>query len=368
MHNRAAPMSFLNWPPRLFLLSLILVTAGCQGARSSGGDTIEGGRLAFVQNGLPSSHEVEGGKGMTDLQAMLWKYTARCALREDQELTAPGSGGQKFRGSLGVAPEWYGGTCDRNCQEKVSSCLIALTNRTGKHVALSLLSSAATMTKSLLPSESDLGFPHQEGAFFGNVFSAEAFSCHGRGVKKGPQVKRLCALEPPSCSGFAQFVDAGDCQDACTMSCKKLSDGTERCAAVSCKDPHGKVWAFPITTYLRNQIEANNADVVTGLTVTDDALTDLDDGDSATFKSVDFGAAGSMHQFAATLADTRAGRIDIWIDGAKAAGTLTIKPAAHDPRPQTTSLVTAGISGSHDVTLKFFGGTKLGRLTTIEFR
>lgn len=152
------------------------------------------------------------------------------------------------------------------------------------------------------------------------------------------------------------------------MSCKKLSDGTERCAAVSCKDPHGKVWAFPITTYLRNQIEANNADVVTGLTVTDDALTDLDDGDSATFKSVDFGAAGSMHQFAATLADTRAGRIDIWIDGAKAAGTLTIKPAAHDPRPQTTSLVTAGISGSHDVTLKFFGGTKLGRLTTIEFR
>ncbi len=334
---------------------------------------LDGSRLAMaVENGIPSTQQVEGGKGMNELQAMLWKYTARCALREDQELATPEKPGvppQKFRGSVGVAPEWYGGTCDRECQEKVSSCLFALTNRTGKHVAVSLLSAAAKMSPSLAPSENDLGYPHQEGVFFGSVFgTGEAYACQGSAVRKAPQVKRFCAGEPASCSGLARFTDAGRCQDVCKMTCQKLSDGSQRCAATSCRDPGGRTWAFPITTYLRNQIEANNADAVSGATITDDGLTDLDDGDTATFKNVDFGATpGGTRRFIATLAGAHAGgRIEIWIDNDHHLGSLSVKSTGADPRPQEARLAAA--TGPHDVTLKFIGGKALGRLTTIEFR
>ena len=64
-------------------------------------------------------------------QAMLWKYTERCALRADQELEAPAGSTDdkvKFKGLVGLAPEWSEGKCDGACQEKVSSCLAALTN------------------------------------------------------------------------------------------------------------------------------------------------------------------------------------------------------------------------------------------------
>ena len=48
----------------------------------------------------------------------------------------------KFKGFLGLAPEWREGKCDGACQEKVSSCLAALTNQTGDHVQVSMLSAA----------------------------------------------------------------------------------------------------------------------------------------------------------------------------------------------------------------------------------
>ena len=163
---------------------------------------------------------------------------------------------------MGIAPEWRDGHCDRECQEKVSSCLIALSNRTGKHVQVSVLSASPAMLKSsqdLKPGDSDLGFPHQEGAFFGNVFAGEAYACRGSAAEKGAQVKRFCALEPESCTGMAEFTDAGLCEQACDMSCVSLSDGSQRCAANACTDPQGRRWAFHITTYLRNQIEAANA-------------------------------------------------------------------------------------------------------------
>jgi len=360
MHNRRR--FFYGVPPVLkrtvILLSVATASAGAHA----------------VDNGFPSTHEVEAGKGMTELQAMLWKYTARCALRPDQELAAPARPGEmphKFPGAIGVAPEWYGGTCDRACQEKVSSCLFALTNRTGKHVAVSLLSAAPNMSAALLPSENDIDYSHQEGAFFGSAFgSGEAYACQGTAIRKAPQVKRFCAGEPATCSGLARFSDAGRCQDVCQMTCKKLSDGSERCAATSCRDPGGRTWAFPITTYLRNQIEASNADAVSGAIITDEGLTELDDGDTATWKGVDFGASpGGVHRFIATLGSARSGgRIEIWIDGQHRIGTLTIKASRGEPRPQEATLTAGALSGEHDVTLKFLGGKSLGRLTTIELR
>lgn len=189
-----------------------------------------------------------------ETRAMLLKYTARCALPEGQFLEegggGPGRPARRYPGSLGLAPEWRDGTCGADCQERVSSCLIALTNRTGKHVELSLVSSAAGMSQAMRPSAQDLPFPHQEGVFFGNMFTGQAFACHGLDADKAPQMKRFCAVDPESCSGLAQFRSAGRCEDACEMSCQTLSDGSQRCAAVSCRDPEGTVWRSPITIYL----------------------------------------------------------------------------------------------------------------------
>jgi len=89
----------------------------------------------------------------------------------------------------------------------VSACLIALVNRTGKHVQLSLLSGATAMlesAQSLRAGDNDLGFPHQEAPSSGRL--------HRRGLclprqcrRKGAQVKRFCALEPESCTGLARI-------------------------------------------------------------------------------------------------------------------------------------------------------------------
>ena len=186
-------------------------------------------------------------------RAMLLKYTARCALAEGQFLEAAEfQPARRFPGALGLAPEWLQGTCGPACQEKVSSCLIALTNRTGKHVALSLLSGAPGLGAAFRASDDDVAFPHQEGAFFGNVFSGQAFTCRGRDAEKAPQVKRFCAVAPETCGGLAEYRDAGRCEDACQEECRTLSDGTERCAATACRDPDGHLWQYPITTYLRS--------------------------------------------------------------------------------------------------------------------
>lgn len=225
----------------------------------------------------------------------------------------------------------------------------------------------------MIPDKNDIGFPYEEGAFFGNVFSGEAYACRGRNVGKAPQVKRFCAYEPATCSGFAQFTDAGRCADVCTATCFTLPDGSQRCPAASCKDPQGRLWPHPITAYLRNQIEAGNADVMAGAQApTGDAsgLDDLDDGVTATYRAIDFGAvAGSIKTFAATITAKRShGRIEVWLEGGKRLGVLSVKATGSIGKELTTPLNAAAIAGSHDVVLRFVGGARVDRLTTIEFR
>jgi len=163
------------------------------------------------------------------------------------------------------------------------------------------------------------------------------------------------------------------------MSCSRLRDGTERCAASSCRDPHGKRWEHPITVYLRNQIEATNADVMQGVTAGDDGIDGLDDGDSVTFKLVDFTrpaapgtpAAGVKTFVASFLARRPPGRIEIWLDGKTRIGTLDLGSQADTggrERELGTPISAAGVSGTHDVTLRFVGGKNMGRLALVEFR
>jgi len=330
-----------------------------------------------TQNGLPAASAARAGSSSPELQAMLLKYTARCALREDQTLEGPADAtGKKaqYRGSMGIAPEWLQGGCDGACQERVSSCLIALSNRTGKHVQLSLLSAAPAMLKSassLKPADTDIGFPHQEGVFFGNVFKGEAYACRGSAAVKGAQVKRFCALEPESCTGLAEFTDAGRCEDVCEMSCVSLSDGSQRCAASACKDPQGHRWTSPVTTYLRNQIEAGNADSLDGTRADKDQRVEpLARLGAVRYEQVDFGPVdGSVKTFTARVAARRPGaRIEVWLDGRKRLGVLAVKRTGAADEPQSALIDASGVSGTHAVVLKLVDATRIAHLSTIEFR
>ena len=190
------------------------------------------------------------------LKMMLLKYTARCALAPSQSLEAtdPDTGARVvFPGSLGLGPEWLDGTCGAECQEKVSACLLGLTNRTGRHVDLSLSSAATSLADELRPSDTDIAYPNQEGVFFGNIFSGHGYACAGRDAHKAPQVQRFCAVNPESCSGLVPLRSAGRCEDVCELVCSQLSDGTRRCAASSCRDPDGRVWRNPLTVHLHDK-------------------------------------------------------------------------------------------------------------------
>jgi hypothetical protein len=196
-----------------------------------------------------------GKPGVRDgmwLAGQVLRYTARCALRPDQTLvTEEGRDGKplQLRGEFGLAPEWQRGECAAQCQERVSACLLAHMNRSGAHVTINMLG-APSWGSRFTPSDADIRFPYQEGAFFGNVFSGLAFVCRGREVKKAPAIGRFCALEPSTCQGITRLADVGACQDACEMSCARLSDGSQRCVAISCRDPGGRRWSSPLTVYV----------------------------------------------------------------------------------------------------------------------
>ncbi len=347
--------------------AVALVSLGGGSPRSIAPQTDSAPRAA-VWNGLG----VGSGSARDELKAMLLKYTARCALPASQVLDAtdPDSGKpRRFPGGLGLAPEWLKGTCGADCQEKVSACLGALSNRTGQHVKLSLLSAAPALDQAFRPSESDVAFPHQEGAFFGNLFSGEVYACSGRDADKAPQVKRFCAVSPESCNGLMALRSAGRCEDVCEMTCTELSDGTRRCAAASCRDPGGRVWPYPITVYLRNKIEAGNADDVRNLVRHDEGLEGLGRGGEARFDLVDFGARrGSISQLGIDIAARSRGRLEVWLDGTRRLGAFDVAPSDGIEREQTVPIRAGGISGRHSVVVKVVSGKDIGRLSTVELR
>jgi len=323
-----------------------------------------GARAAAVPNGLPAEHGSTGGV-LDPTRAMMWKYVAACALRPDQSLSNPKDPKDgPFPGRLGLAPEWLESTCDEACRQKVSACLLALTNRTGKHVQVSLLSASPKMSAALRPGEPDRAFPFQEGAFFGDVFRQQGYVCHGRDDRKGPQVKRFCAAEPASCSGLFTFTDAGRCQDACTLTCSRLPDGTERCPAAQCRSPDGKTWDFPLTPYLRNAIEAGNADEMTGATSDDRQALVLSAPATATYQNIDFGPTAAARRTLVITGTTKAPLpIQVMVNG-KRVGTGALQPKKSEAR---LPLDATGLAGAQTVELEL-KATGPGKIVTLELR
>jgi hypothetical protein len=339
-------------PPRAaFLLAALLAVPSAVLAAPAG-------------NGLPTEHG-SAGAALDPTKAMMWKYVAACALRPDQSLSNPKDPKDgPFPGRLGLAPEWLESTCDEACRQKVSACLLALTNRTGKHVQLSLLSASPRMSAALRPGDTDRAFPFQEGVFFGDIFRGQGYVCHGRDDRKGPQVKRFCAAEPASCNGLFTFTDVGPCQDACTLTCGRLPDGTERCPAAQCRSPDGKTWDYPLTPYLRNAIEAGNADQLTGGKSDERQALILSAPATAVYQNIDFGPAAAAHHTLIVAGTTGAPlAIEVFTKGKRlGAGTLLPRKSA-----AKLTLDTAALTGAHPLELHL-KATGPATLTTIELR
>lgn len=322
-----------------------------------------------VTNGLPATSlrkMAEGGL----LTPEALKYAVHCALPPGASFTFTSPKGQTtaYPGGVGLAPEWTEGFCDAACQEKMSSCLAAHLNRTGKHVSVTLVSAAPSMKKAIGADSDDLTYPSQEGAFFGNFWSEEVFACQGRDVTAAAQVKRFCAADPQSCN--TQLKDAGSCLQACDFACGPGTSGRKVCSAVSCRDPSGRVWHNPITVFVRNKIEASNADHLQGASQDGEELVKLAPGAEATYRQVDFGGRDRpKKEFVALVKDTTPGTgLEVWVDGKTKVATLKMPAVTGGGRELAMSLRSAKLQGRHDVTLKITGSGQVGRLSHIEVR
>jgi hypothetical protein len=201
-------------------------------------------------------------------------YLVRCALPAGDSIRIKDYAGAliQLNGEAGLAPEWKDGQCETACQEKISACLMALTNGDGAHVDVELVA-PFTLGKAH-------AYPYQEAAFYGNVFvdPPQAFYCVGKDYAESGI--HITLLENRSCIGYNEksgscpYVRAGFCNNAVSFS---LSDNTltgdSKCSwtssstfgskdvATTCKDSSGgiggrlslfssgKSWNYPITTF-----------------------------------------------------------------------------------------------------------------------
>ena len=90
--------------------------------------------------------KLSGGLMSTDNGKMLASYLVKCALTSSQEVRVKDYAGNlvSMKGSIGLAPKWLGdsvdpdGLCGTPCEEKVSACLMAHSNRSGTQVPILL--------------------------------------------------------------------------------------------------------------------------------------------------------------------------------------------------------------------------------------
>jgi len=334
-------------------------------------------------NGLSTYNGLNSNNGLMTYASgrTLVRYVVECALPPGRTLIKKDQNGvdYPFPGSIGLAPGWSDGTCDTACQEKVTACLMSLTNSVGRHVAVELVSAAAGLT-AIGSNGDDVEYPNQEGAVFGNLFVSppKMFTCTGTESPKAEQVKRYC-IDGTPCD---LFTKVGSCATACTTTCTVGPGGKQVCSAKSCKDPSGKIWANPITVFLHNKMEANNFDGQSGITTAglsaNGMITSVDNGDWVQMNDVQFGTvAGAVKSVLATLATpggAPAGNnvVDVRVDspGGKLLGSIPVRatPTGNTFVVQSAAINTDGLTGRRPVFFSFRGGSNMANISYFELK
>jgi hypothetical protein len=217
-------------------------------------------------------------------------YIVKCALPAGEAVTVLDYAGNlvQMQGQLGLAPSFGDDYCDTTCEEKVSACLIALTNGKGQHVNLEISAQFANadgiagtaddVIKTLGVGHSS-DFPKQEIIAYGNLFAnpPEAHFCSGDGITSYANSwmsilsmdsyvgSRLCGgqsgwdcLTAYKYAGicnkmsFSGLTPNNKCSFPTTPGRWPWSDSIKSDTAASCKDKSGKTWNNPITSFVGN--------------------------------------------------------------------------------------------------------------------
>ncbi len=162
-----------------------------------------------------------------DSSRRLLKFTVGCALKSTQSFafqwtdTLGAVHSETYVGLLGLAPSWATGPLDKAGQHWVSACLAARANRYEATVTLSLRGNVASLKK--LTDAESMAYPHVEGAFWGNLFSATPYlhACHDSANAANSRARlRDCAVgQGNDTSGAvvpcANIEIVGECDDLC---------------------------------------------------------------------------------------------------------------------------------------------------------
>jgi hypothetical protein len=171
------------------------------------------------------------------------KYLVGCALADGHNITAyytdPVTGPEEFHagGSVGMADGWTSGALTTTQQKWLTSCVSALTNRTGASVTVSVRGPSTTLSST---STELTTYVTQEGAYFGNAFTATGIlACKGTGTVT--TTGRDCA-KGTSVGGKTQcnFTYTGTCATVCSAGSQYMNSctysGTTYAQAVTAYD------------------------------------------------------------------------------------------------------------------------------------
>jgi hypothetical protein len=197
---------------------------------------------ALTSHTLTSSAIIAGALDDPNARELL-EYTVSCALSPDQSVTFEVDGvTYTYAGELGLAPGWGapGGSCDGECQEWVSACLLARVDYLGQTHDISLRGVNSALAVS--PTEQH-EYTVREATYFGNVFTKpqERYACLSPGQT---EILRVCG---PTLEGCVVDVDA---------TCDKVCGGPTGDGAFTNCRPHDGDWDDPsyhgsITVFLR---------------------------------------------------------------------------------------------------------------------
>jgi hypothetical protein len=173
------------------------------------------------------------------------KYMVRCALPAGQSLTKQDQNGVSytFDGVIGVAPEAATGTCDLDCQERISACMLAHVNNSGAHISIWLNGPDAAIGWGSSPA-----YPYQEGAFFGNLISSpwQGYYCLGKDMGSGEVPGRL-----GTSISSTVYTNPFGYQAQCKYSCTTTNEGYTQCPDAQPSAPYtaGHSWNHVVTVW-----------------------------------------------------------------------------------------------------------------------
>lgn len=225
------------------VLSIILVVLGCSSCMLSCETSVEvssePGHLltaSGVQSSVIAEHhealdsmakkKLDGTLAGTDSGRLMMTLLVACALGAQDTLTVTVDGGDiDFFGEAGLAREWLSRGLKEDSKGWVTACVLAHLSAHRLPVSISMRGHRSV----LHPSKDErIGWPLEEGAFFGDIFTPGAiqwFACRGRDpVPVG--IDRDCTKQDPVTPTITLcgLTFVGNCNEVCTRNNHKCRE------------------------------------------------------------------------------------------------------------------------------------------------